>query len=120
MVSCNRLIKLNKAEHLLSFVEDILDLPLAESKHIDAKLSTVSIVNLLDAVTMMITLLANHNGICIINHSKCSESVTIEVDEKITQIMLNLASNAIKYNVYRGIIIGACETLRDKSQDLCF
>lgn len=44
----------------------------------------------IDTVTMLVKQLADNN-IRIINHSKCSESVTNEVDERITQIVLNLS-----------------------------
>lgn len=90
-------------EHLLELVNEVLDLGRIESGQLDLNIVTVRVAPLLSNCVSLVMPLANARGISI--DTKIDTSLEIVVDEmRFKQIMLNLISNAIKYNREYGSI----------------
>jgi signal transduction histidine kinase/CheY-like chemotaxis protein len=95
---------LESGRHLLSLINDILDLSKIEAGHMEPELSTFDLPLALQQGLMLVEERANRHGI----------QVTLAVDEglgdftgderKIKQILLNLLSNAIKFTPEGGKI----------------
>jgi two-component system cell cycle sensor histidine kinase PleC len=91
--------------HLLSLVNDILDLSKIEANKEKLSISTVDIISLAgSAVNLLSEPMKVKNIRCIIEHS--DNPLNIEGDErKLHQILINLLSNATKFNIEDGEII---------------
>lgn len=95
---------LESGRHLLSLINDILDLSKVEAGHMEPELATFNLPLALQQGLMLVEERANHHGI----------HVMLTVDErlgdftgderKIKQILLNLLSNAIKFTPEGGKI----------------
>ncbi|MCK4339033.1 MAG: response regulator [Candidatus Cloacimonetes bacterium] len=97
---------LTSARHLLSLINDILDLSKVEAGKLELYLSNISIKNLLE------------NSLIMIKEKALKHSITLDIDipieiseleitadeRKIKQIMFNLLSNAVKFTPDGGAI----------------
>ncbi len=82
--------------HLLSLINDILDLSKIEAGRMDIFAGEFSPNQVVESVLEITTPLANEKGLSI--HVQLEENIIIRSDEaKIRQILLNLISNAIKF-----------------------
>ncbi|PZO55641.1 MAG: hybrid sensor histidine kinase/response regulator [Phormidesmis priestleyi] len=85
-------------EHLLSLINDVLDMSKIESGRIDLVLSSFDFYYLLESLEDMLQLKAQSKGIELIVEIAESLPRYIYADErKLRQILLNLLSNAIKF-----------------------
>jgi len=87
-------------EHLLSMINDVLDLSSLESGQLRFDLTPVRMADVVAEVLPMMQSLASHFGIAV--HA---EAITgsVRVDRtRLRQILINLLSNAIKYNRPQG------------------
>lgn len=85
-------------EHLLSLINDILDMSKIEAGHITLQENIVDMHRLIDDVTDMFSIRATSKGIYI--HTERAPSVPriVQVDSgKLRQVLINLLSNAIKF-----------------------
>lgn len=83
--------------HLLLLIDEILDLAKVESGHINLSLEPVDVLPLLDECLTMTQLMAHKRGLHI-SHT-CPDGLYVTADRmRLKQILLNLISNAIKYN----------------------
>ncbi|MEM9776845.1 MAG: HAMP domain-containing sensor histidine kinase [Chloroflexota bacterium] len=106
-------------EHLLSIINDILDLSKIDAKQTDVFLSTFSLFDVLtDVIDSIKPLAAQNNSIVRLDEQKLIENpIYLRSDRiKVSQILQNLLSNAAKYTT-NGIII--VNTLVDE-QDQAF
>ena len=97
------------SKHLLSLINDVLDLSKVEAGKMEIRLSDVAIGTLLEESLAMIEAKALKNGIQFtIDLDGMYE--TIRADErKLKQIMYNLLSNAVKFTLDNGSIhVSAC------------
>jgi PAS domain S-box-containing protein len=94
---------LTSGRHLLSLINDILDLSKVESGKMELDLSTFSLRELLEASLMMLREKAM-KGTIDIHLDFCTEADWhIEADQrKLKQIMFNLVSNAVKFTPVGG------------------
>jgi len=91
--------------HLLSLINDILDLSKIESGHMELDLSEFNLAMLLDNATTLVRERAMRQGL----------TLTLEVDERLgtwvadqrrlKQIVINLLSNAVKFTPAHGRVI---------------
>ncbi|MFC2070471.1 PAS domain S-box protein, partial [Chloroflexota bacterium] len=97
---------LESGQHLLSLINDILDLSKIEAGKMELELSKVNIKDLLESSLIMIKEKALVHGISLNTEiSKDLENLKIAVDErKIKQVMFNLLSNASKFTPDGGAI----------------
>lgn len=90
--------------HLLSLIEELLDLSKIESGNIELFIEQCSLNEILNNTLTLISPLAEKKSIKIDN--KINTLFNINVDEKrFKQVLLNILSNAIKYNNENGKII---------------
>jgi signal transduction histidine kinase len=88
---------LTSGRHLLSLINDILDLSKIEAGKMDLDLTTFSLPELLDGALAMIRERATRHGIVLIL-DVAPDLGEIEADErKVKQVLLNLLSNAVKF-----------------------
>ena len=92
------------SKHLLSLINDILDLSKVEAEKITLKLTQVDLQSLLEKSTRMVRLKAEKRLVDIYLDLKEAPE-TISADErKLKQIMYNLLSNAVKFTPKGGSV----------------
>ena len=107
---------INAGNHLLSLIEEMLDLSKIESGNIKLSIEKCCLNEILNKTLTLINPLAEKYSIQINN--KISTSFNINVDKmRFKQVLLNILSNAIKYNSENGKVIIDCSS-NDKNM-LC-
>lgn len=103
---------MNSGRHLLTLINEILDLARIESGKPDFKIETVALLPLIDETVSLSLPAANPRNI-VIQYS-CSSEIYLSADKsRVRQIMLNLLSNAIKYNRQDGNVSLYCDVAND-------
>ncbi|MGH9037426.1 MAG: sensor histidine kinase, partial [Acidimicrobiia bacterium] len=88
---------LTSGRHLLSLINDILDLSKIESGKMELDPSTFSLAPVLEAGITMVRDRATNHGIAL-RLDVASDTDAIEADErKVKQVVFNLLSNAVKF-----------------------
>ena len=104
----------SSGEHLLKIINELLDLSSIESGNLKLSIEEVDIISVVEDVVSTCQLLASKNNIKIEHQITPNNKILIEVDLiRIKQVILNLISNAIKYNKPNGKVIISY----DKSHD---
>ena len=89
---------LKAGRHLLSLINDILDLSKVESGKMELEVDKVSLRGILDASLVMHREKALRHGISLDLQMEPVTDIVIEADERrLKQIMFNLLSNAVKF-----------------------
>jgi len=89
---------LTSGRHLLSLINDILDLSKVESGKMELECNVFSLRESLDASLMMLREKAMKNNIDLHLELAAGDDVRIVADQrKLKQIMFNLVSNAVKF-----------------------
>ena len=92
---------LKAGNHLLELINDVLDLAKVESGHIELSLEPVEVEPLItECLTLVSTLVEKRN--IKINHSVLNGTAVRADRMRLKQVLLNLISNAIKYNSESG------------------
>ncbi len=94
--------------HLLTLIDEIMDLSRIESKQIDTKPERFELEKLLLETISFIRPLAAQNGITI-EYSQGNEIYPYADVTRVKEVMLNLLSNAVKYNKENGQVFLDCE-----------
>ncbi len=92
-------------EHLLDLIDQILDLSRIEAGHVNVSIEDISVAAMIDDALRISQPLAASRNIRLV--SDLSENVTLccQADERqLRQVLLNLISNAIKYNSEDGLV----------------
>ena len=96
-------------QNLLSLIDDVLDLSKIESGHNDINIETIDTASLINQVLVLIQSQAEKQGVTLENKVSADSSFKISADpKKLKQVLLNLCSNAIKYNSENGVLTIAC------------
>jgi|GEM_PF-2687011 len=96
---------MNSGNHLLEVVTEILDLSIIETGRFQYDISEVRVSRTVEHCLTMVSPLIDRNAITITNNLE-NESTLIASDEtRLKQVLLNLISNAIKYNRVEGDLI---------------
>lgn len=99
---------LNAGEHLLSLINEVLDLSRIESGTIDLSLEPVALTDVVEECLSLVATLAEPRHIQLAVQG--IHGVTVWVDRiRFKQVLLNLLSNAIKYNRDGGNVILSAE-----------
>ena len=97
----NRIYKSGK--YLLGLIDEILDLARIESGEIRISMEPVEIFSLIDEVIVFSQPIAAEHNVHLINDSLESQGMYCQADRsRLKQVLLNLVSNAIKYNIEEG------------------
>jgi len=100
---------MNAGKHLLNLINDVLDLAKIEEGKLALSIEEVSVDEITQQCLSLLEPVIETNQISLINHlSKQSYKISADFT-RLKQVLLNLMSNAIKYNSHQGKI-----TLSDK------
>jgi PAS domain S-box-containing protein len=96
-------------QHLLSLVNDLIDLARIEAGKMDLFPAPVGIKALVADSVAMVAPIANERGIHIINAGGvCEKTLVLADSTRLQQVLINLLANAIKYNRPAGSVHLAC------------
>ena len=98
---------LKSGRHLLTLINEILDLAKIESGTVALSLEPVALDDILEECHSMLEPLAAQRGIRLLFPEACALNVVAD-RTRLKQILLNLLSNAIKYNRDGGAVVVDC------------
>jgi signal transduction histidine kinase/AmiR/NasT family two-component response regulator len=99
--------------YLLDLINEILDLALVESGKLSLSLEPLAMESVLQECHAMVESQARESGIRIV-FPKLSEPLFINADRtRIKQILINLLTNAIKYNRANGAVEVVCDQVSE-------
>ncbi|MFZ2853350.1 MAG: PAS domain S-box protein [Rhodocyclaceae bacterium] len=101
------------ANHLLSLINDLLDLAKIESGKVDLKLEPMSCASVIEEVATSLRPLAEQKGLAF-RVELPADDVVIRTDRRaLSQIVINLTNNAIKFTDHGSITLALVERKRD-------
>ncbi len=101
-------------KHLLSLINEILDLAKIEAHRMELSEAEVHLPNFLTGVAEMIRVRAQQKNISFRYETTSALPIVVRVDEKhLRQVLLNLLSNAVKFTEHGGVTlrVGYAETM---------
>ncbi|MDC8759651.1 ATP-binding protein [Janthinobacterium fluminis] len=98
---------LKSGRHLLTLINEILDLAKVESGTVDLSLEPVGLADMLAECDSMIAPLAAQRRIGLVFPDACALNVRAD-RTRLKQVLLNLLSNAVKYNRDGGTVLLDC------------
>ena len=91
--------------HLLSLVNQILDLTSIEKRRLALSIDSISLMQILDESIAMVQPMADRLGVALALRSDDPTSPAVWADKtRLVQILVNLLSNAVKYNKVNGSV----------------
>ncbi|MBY0453562.1 MAG: response regulator [Burkholderiaceae bacterium] len=90
--------------HLLELISDLVDLAKIETGHMGLEMEDVMILPLIQESISLLKPLSQRRGIAITIEKENEKSHVFADRIRVKQVLLNLISNAIKYNCERGVI----------------
>jgi signal transduction histidine kinase/CheY-like chemotaxis protein len=101
-------------KHLLELINEVLDLSTIETGNLNLTIEAVDINPIVDSVISVSKPLADQRGISIEYYKVPNKSFIVKVDKlRFKQVVLNLISNAIKYNNSNGSVFISIEEQQD-------
>ncbi|MBN4078302.1 response regulator [Nitrospina gracilis] len=92
--------------HLLDLINEVLDLSKIETENLQLSIERIDMIPIVDNVFSISQQLANEKNISLMYEEIPHESCFVEIDAlRFKQALLNLVSNAIKYNKPNGSVI---------------
>jgi PAS domain S-box-containing protein len=108
----------SSARHLLSLINDILDVAKVESGKVELSIEPVVVQQVVGEVTTSLRALAEAKGLELLIVGPGSD-VTISTDRRaLRQIIINLVSNAIKYTNEGSIKVEIAEDMRESHRSV--
>jgi CheY-like chemotaxis protein/anti-sigma regulatory factor (Ser/Thr protein kinase) len=102
---------LNGGNHLLELINDVLDLSRVETGNLSVSLEPTKLAPLIREALTLSEPLTKDNQIDLIDNIFSDTNLTVLADRvRLRQVLLNLVSNAIKYNRPQGTVTLSCET----------
>jgi predicted ATPase/signal transduction histidine kinase/tRNA A-37 threonylcarbamoyl transferase component Bud32/ActR/RegA family two-component response regulator len=88
----------NSGNHLLTLINDILDLSKIEARKLELYPENITCQNFIDSITGIMRMRAEQKDICFVYETVGDLPLGIEIDEKrLRQVLINLLGNAIKF-----------------------
>jgi PAS domain S-box-containing protein len=102
---------LTGGEHLLSLIDEVLDISRIEAGELALSPEPVLVVDLIDEVVKLVRPLGLEQAVHVLHDESAGDrDLYVLADrQRIKQALLNLLSNAIKYNRPRGTVVVRCE-----------
>jgi signal transduction histidine kinase/CheY-like chemotaxis protein len=99
---------ISAGKHLLALINELIDIARVEAGELKLSLEPVPLQALADEVATLMTPLAAARGVTI--QQRCArDGLAAHADHlRLRQVVVNLASNAVKYNHFGGVITIAC------------
>ena len=105
---------LNAGDHLLSLINEVLELAKIESSELVLDIQSVNSLDVLnDSLNLMDTLSEEKNIEFEVNVSDCKQPFVLADETRLKQIFINFLANAIKYNKDNGKIVVECISEND-------
>ena len=99
--------------HLLALINEVLDITRIEVGRLDLSPESVDLADLLREVVSLTQPMADLRGIRMsIDEASVSRHGVLADKQRLKQVLLNLVSNAIKYNDEGGLVTLRCEGMR--------
>jgi signal transduction histidine kinase/ActR/RegA family two-component response regulator len=98
---------LKSGRHLLTLINEILDLAKVESGTVSLSMEPVGLGQILAECQAMVAPLAAERGIRVLFPDSCT-AVAMADRTRLKQVLLNLLSNAVKYNREGGAVVFDC------------
>ncbi|HET6546335.1 MAG TPA: ATP-binding protein [Rhodanobacteraceae bacterium] len=95
------------ARHLLSLINDLLDVAKIESGKVELKFEPISCAGLIDEVATTLRPLAERKGLDFRTELPAGDIVVRTDRRALSQIVINLASNAIKFTETGSVVVAA-------------
>ena len=91
--------------HLLELVNDVLDFAKIESGKYELNLQEITVSTAINDVVSLLNIFANRNQVTIISSYENDENLTVIADlRSFRQALINIITNAIKYNKTNGSV----------------
>jgi PAS domain S-box-containing protein len=101
---------MNGGNHLLELINDVLDLSRVETGNLSVSLEPTELAPLIREVLTLSEPLTKATQIDLIDNIFSDTHYTVQADRvRLRQVLLNLVSNAIKYNRANGTVTLSCE-----------
>ncbi|MEX0991339.1 MAG: ATP-binding protein [Actinomycetota bacterium] len=94
-------------QHLLSLIDEILDISRIQSDHLDLVVEPVSVAGIVEEATGMVSVLARGQGVTL-TVDPDGQAAVLADGHRLKQALLNLLSNAIKFNRPDGSVSVSC------------
>lgn len=106
----------DSGSHLLNLINDVLDLSRIEAGNMELNNEIIEIYPLVENLCKLNKSQVEQQGLTMLNTSNAADKLAIKADrQKLTQVLLNLISNAIKYNNKNGEVqVSAMRSDSDK------
>jgi len=106
---------LKGGRHLLSLINEVLDISRIEAGRLELSLEPVLVVDAVNEVIDLIGPIAQTKNISLRSVNKADNEIHVMADrQKLKQVLMNLLSNAVKYNRQDGWVEIVCEEPVDK------
>jgi len=102
------------ARHLLDLVNEVLDVSRIEAGHVDVRLSTFNPHGVVVEAVALLQQQADNAQVQVSDHVAAMPGFTVKGDRlRLKEVLINLVSNAIKYNVQGGRVEVRAQALED-------
>lgn len=110
---------LKAGRHLLDLINEVLDISQIESGTISMSLEPVHLGSVVSEASSLIRPLADKAGVQLtVDPADCGECYVYADRHRLKQVLVNVLSNAVKYNHAGGTVSGGCEQRADGRVDL--
>lgn len=106
---------LNAGDHLLTLINDILDISAIEAGKTSLSIEPVSLAAIINECESIIIPFAKRSNISFAQNNSLPDTLIMVDKTRIMQVLLNLLSNAIKYNKPNGSVTLDTEIVDKKS-----
>jgi signal transduction histidine kinase len=101
---------LSSGNHLLSLINDVLDLSKVEAGQVELQVAPFSLQDALERGVSMVREQASADGVQVALHSNGGLEVVTADERRIRQVIFNLLSNAVKFTEEGGLVeVGAAQ-----------
>ena len=102
----------DSGRHLLGLINDILDLAKIETGELTIEIEDVAVLEVVEDCVQLITNQAADHDVTLSSACLCSGPVVARADSgRLRQVLINILSNAVKYNKPGGSVHVTCEIL---------
>jgi hypothetical protein len=104
---------LRGGRHLLALINEVLDISKIETGRLALSIETVSVTDVIQETLQLIRPLAEARAIAVVTPPSTFALNVMADHQRLKQVLLNLASNAIKYNRPGGTVTFSCHRTSD-------
>jgi len=104
----------DSGRHLLGLINDILDLAKIETGELKIEMEDISVRDVVEDCVQLVRNLAVEHNVNLGSACLCHNQLTVRADAgRLRQVLINIMSNAVKYNVSGGEVSISCEAITD-------